>query len=260
MAPAERKAWPDPPRYWRNYTQESLQAHVDKKSKVDDEQLVLDADGLLGGGSDETRTTSNGVFLDPPREPADGFWKAFGFGYNVIDKPSIALPHLSEGVEGGVESLTAHLKQLSHSILFSYIDLLDAAASDPGAPPADAKERKFHPSQLAGDGGKEGYYLYAPNPVAALNSLQSHLSHLHLLLNAHRPHLARATLRLALRRQRDERRRALEDAQGVVATARKEVAAVWSGLAEWRSEEKGRTKKVLADARGIELVDGDAGA
>ncbi|KXS22066.1 hypothetical protein M427DRAFT_50428 [Gonapodya prolifera JEL478] len=244
---SERKAWPDPPRYWVHYSDENIKLHVSKGA--DGEPTQSDS----GAMEDTAGSLPHGVFLDPPREPQDGFWKAFGFGYDVIDKP-----HQPLALGGGeMQSVASTLKRLSHSLLLSYLDLLDAAATNPGEPPPDAKAVEFQPWHLEGTEGKNVHAHLAVAPMVAFAALHENLSNLHQLLNAHRPHLARATLRAALRRQLDERKKAQENTVGILQKARKDMSDVWNGLDKWRVQEEERTRRIISGARPSDAMETD---
>ncbi|CEP16302.1 hypothetical protein [Parasitella parasitica] len=167
-----RSAWPDPPNYFKRYTEENLSLF--KQSK---EVGVFPEQPVNIPPVPEFHLES----LEPPRPPTDEYI-VFDQKWQINDR----LPTLGElGVkqiypENSIDRVK-ELKKLNRSLIVQYLDLLNVLEKDPA-----------------------GYGKHIEN-------ISTIFLNMHHILNAYRPHQARETLRLLMEHQLAKKRQQIAE-------------------------------------------------
>ncbi|KAI9483540.1 MAG: mediator complex, subunit Med7 [Benjaminiella poitrasii] len=163
-----RSAWPDPPNYYKRYTDENLELlNQATKAGVFPEHPI-------------TTTPSIPEFkleaLEPPKPPTDEY-SVFDQKWQIND----SLPTLEElGVKqlypGTSIDRVKELKKLNKSLIVQFLNLLDVLVKKP-----------------------DEFGVYIEN-------ISTIFINMHHILNAYRPHQARETLRLLMEHQLAKKR------------------------------------------------------
>ncbi|KAI7903083.1 mediator complex, subunit Med7 [Cokeromyces recurvatus] len=161
-----RSAWPDPPNYYKRYTDENLELlNQAKKTGLFPPQPIT---SLIPEFQLEA--------LEPPKPPTDEY-TVFDQKWQINDR----LPTLEElGVkqlypESSIDRVK-ELKKLNRSLIVQFLDLLDVLVKKP-----------------------DEFGVYIEN-------ISTIFINMHHILNAYRPHQARETLRLLMEHQLAKKR------------------------------------------------------
>lgn len=135
----------------------------------------------------------------PPPPPVEGEYMCFGQKYTTVSGlptlKDVGIEQVYPDVHAGRASI-AELHRLSHSLLFLYLDFLDAVTNDPEQMPAVRDDIR----------------------LVALN--------LHHLINSYRPHQARETLLEHLKEQRRQLQHLLTGLKGAMDGCKEAVEAI----------------------------------
>ncbi|KAI8800323.1 mediator complex, subunit Med7 [Cladochytrium replicatum] len=168
--PALAAVYPFPPQYYKLYSDERI-ARFNRLKDASVERVELEQQGnidALGAFIPVAEET-----LDPP-EPVEGIYQMFGQQYTTAEKlPSLTQQGIPQLFPDGPIDRVAELRNMNHSLLLNFLELVDIMSTEPDA----AKfEHKF-------------------------NHIRLLLINFHHLLNEYRPHEARDIIRLMLERQ-----------------------------------------------------------
>ncbi|RIA98528.1 mediator complex, subunit Med7 [Glomus cerebriforme] len=165
--------YPLPPEYYKRYTDENLD--ILKQVKEQGEETFVSSGGALP-------QNFNILELEPPTPITEGYYYTFNDKWPVVD---VLLSLKEQGEQqlypSGEINRIVELKKLNQSAIFNFLELLNSLAKDP-----ERSDEKFKQIKL----------------------IFLNMKH---MLNEYRPHQARETLRLILKNQLEDRRRATEE-------------------------------------------------
>ncbi|CAI2162102.1 20698_t:CDS:2 [Funneliformis geosporum] len=192
--------YPRPPEYYKRYTDENLA--ILKQVKEHGEEAFVASGGNL--------PNFNIFELEPPPPVTEGHYFSFKDKWTVVD----VLPSLEENEQkqlypSGEIDRVAEFKKLNHSAIFNFLELLNSLVKEP--------ERSLD----------------------KLEQIQTIFVNMKHMLNEYRPHRARETLRLMMRNQLENRRRATEEIQKRCSELAKKLEAVkssWKAMDELKMD------------------------
>ncbi|KAF2760297.1 MED7-domain-containing protein [Pseudovirgaria hyperparasitica] len=185
--------FPPPPPFWKNFTTENLtnlrqlkEAAGIKSTAESSKQSELEATQLLQLPS-ELRA------LVPPRPPTEGKFSVFGEVHNINEAspafeedegyerlyPSIEADAIFSGSDGTIDRAKS-LKQLAHSLIVKFVELLGVLSVDP-----EQWKDRIHQIHLM-------------------------IVNMHQLINEYRPHQARESLITMMEDQLEKKRAEVE--------------------------------------------------
>ncbi|KAJ2546289.1 Mediator of RNA polymerase II transcription subunit 7, partial [Coemansia sp. RSA 1933] len=139
-------------------------------------------------------------FLVPPPPPSSGSYSIFGRSWQVNDRlPSLAEQNIPQLYPDGPIDRIAELKSLNHAAIFEFLDLVDILIKDP--------------SQYS----------------ARTDRIRNIFVNAHHLINEYRDHQAKESLKLMLRRQIDNKRRAAEATRSKSALLKQSIHSLKQG-------------------------------
>ncbi|CAG8435607.1 7950_t:CDS:2 [Funneliformis mosseae] len=192
--------YPRPPMYYKRYTDENLA--ILKQVKEHGEDAFVASGGTL--------PNFNIFELEPPPPVTEGRYFSFNEPWTVVD----VLPSLEESEQkqlypSGEIDRVAELKKLNNSAIFNFLELLNSLVKEP--------ERSL-------------------DKLEQIKTIFVNMKH---MLNEYRPHQSRETLRLMMRNQLENRRRATEEIQNRCSEFSKKLEAVktsWKALDELKMD------------------------
>ncbi|KAJ1663110.1 Mediator of RNA polymerase II transcription subunit 7 [Coemansia sp. RSA 1813] len=164
--------------------------------------LFTDANIARAASADTADVLDNSElrFLLPPPPPTSGSYSTFGRTWQVNDRlPSLAEQNIPQLYPDGPIDRIAELKNLNHTVIFEFLDLVDVLIKDP--------------SQYA----------------ARTDRIRNIFVNAHHLINEYRDHQAKESLKLMMRRQIDSKRLATEATRAKCAHLRHTIKSLKQG-------------------------------